>query len=151
LGVEAKKDVDARHKAGHDDGIKFKIFRSPCRAAAPSFVYWPEHAFSGECAMSMNVLGEPVSMRDHVLNRLVGGLIILCLVVDGASKLVPWPSVIEAMDRIGYGSNDALARALGAVTTACIALTTIPPTSIVGAILWTSYLGNALVTHLPIV
>jgi hypothetical protein len=44
-----------------------------------------------------------------------------------------------------------LARALGAVTTACIALTTIPPTSIVGAILWTSSLGNALVAHLPIV
>jgi DoxX-like family len=101
--------------------------------------------------MSMNVLGEPVSMRDQVLSRLVGGLIILCLVVDGASKLVPWPAVIEAMDRIGYGSSDALARALGAITTACIALTTIPPTSIVGAILWTSYLGNALVTHLSIV
>jgi len=101
--------------------------------------------------MSMNMLGEPVSMRDHVLNRLIGGLIILCLVVDGASRLVPWPSVIEAIDRIGYGSSDALARALGAVTTACIALTTIQPTSIVGAILCTSYLGNALVTHLPIV
>jgi DoxX-like family len=101
--------------------------------------------------MSTNVLNEPVSMRDHLLSRLIGGLIILCLMIDGAIKLVPWPSVIDAMDRIGYGSNDALARALGAITTACIALTTIPPTSIVGAILWTSYLGDALVTHLPIV
>jgi hypothetical protein len=101
--------------------------------------------------MSTNVLNEPVSMRDHLLSRLIGGLIILCLMIDGAIKLVPWPSVIDAMDRIGYGSNDALARALGAITTACITLTTIPPTSIVGAILWTSYLGNALVTHLPIV
>jgi hypothetical protein len=100
--------------------------------------------------MSTNVLNEPVSMRDHLLSRLIGGLIILCLVIDGAIKLVPWPSVIDAMDRIGYGSSDALARALGAITTACIALTTIPPTSIVGAILWTSYLGNALATHLPI-
>jgi hypothetical protein len=101
--------------------------------------------------MSTNVLNEPVSIRDHVLSRLIGGLIILCLMIDGAIKLVPWPSVIDAMDRIGYGSSDALARALGAITTACIALTTIPPTSIVGAILWTSYLGNALVAHLPIV
>lgn len=101
--------------------------------------------------MSTNVLNEPVSIRDHALSRLIGGLIILCLMIDGAIKLVPWPSVIDAMDRIGYGSSDALARALGAITTACIALTTIPPTSIVGAILWTSYLGNALVAHLPIV
>jgi len=30
-------------------------------------------------------------------------------------------------------------------------LATIPPTSIVGAILWTGYLGNFVVTHLPIV
>ena len=101
--------------------------------------------------MSMNVLNEPISMRDHLLSRLVGALIILCLVVDGASKLVPWPSVIDAMDRIGYASTDALARALGAVSTAGIALTTIPPTSIVGAILWTGYLGNLVVTHFPIV
>jgi hypothetical protein len=101
--------------------------------------------------MSTNVLNEPVSMRDHVLSRLIGGLIILCLMIDGAIKLVPWPSVIDAVDRIGYGSNDALARAFGGITTACIALTTIPPTSIVGAILWTSYLGNAFATHLPIV
>jgi hypothetical protein len=101
--------------------------------------------------MSMNVPGEPVSVQEQVLNRLIGGLIILFLIVDGASKLVPWPSVIEVMDRLGYGSSDAPARALGAITTACIALTTIPPTSMVGAILWTGYLGNALVTHLPIV
>jgi hypothetical protein len=26
-----------------------------------------------------------------------------------------------------------------------------PPTSIVGAILWTGYLGNLVVTHFPIV
>jgi hypothetical protein len=101
--------------------------------------------------MSTNVLNEPVSIRDHALSRLIGGLIIPCLMIDGAIKLMPWPSVIDAMGRIGYGSSDALARALGAITTACIALTTIPPTSIVGAILWTSYLGNALVAHLPIV
>jgi DoxX-like family len=101
--------------------------------------------------MSMNVLSEPVSMREHLLGRLIGGLIILFLLVDGAIRLVPWPAVIEAMDRIGYGSSDALARALGAITTACVAITTIPPTSIVGAILWTGYLGNVVATHFAIV
>ena len=40
---------------------------------------------------------------------------------------------------------------LTSLVTACTVITTVPPTSIVGAILWTSYLGNALVTHLPIV
>ena len=101
--------------------------------------------------MSMNVPGEPASIRGYLLNRLAGGLIVLCLLIDGASRLVPWPAVIETMDRIGCGSSDTLARALGAITTACVAFTTIPPTSIVGAILWTGYLGNSLVAHLPIV
>jgi len=139
--------------AGHDDRKLFqKISPAPVGPPLPRSSIGQNTLFSREQVMSMTVLGEPVSMRDHVLSRLVGGLIILCLVIDGASKLVvPWPSVIEAMDRIGYGSSDALGRGLGAITTACIALTTIQPTSIVGAILWTSYLGNALVTHLPIV
>ncbi len=44
-----------------------------------------------------------------------------------------------------------LARALGVISVVCIAFTTIPPTSIVGAILWTSYLGNVLVTHLNMI
>jgi len=44
-----------------------------------------------------------------------------------------------------------LARALGVISVAGIAFTTIPPTSIVGAILWTSYLGNVVVTHLNMI
>ncbi len=38
-----------------------------------------------------------------------------------------------------------LSRTLGTLS---VALTTIPPSSIVGAMLWTGYLGNVVVTHL---
>jgi hypothetical protein len=38
-----------------------------------------------------------------------------------------------------------LARVLGVIS---VALTTIPPNSIVGAMLWAGYLGNVVVTHL---
>jgi len=31
------------------------------------------------------------------------------------------------------------------------ALASVPPTSIVGAILWTGYLGNIVVTHLSVI
>jgi hypothetical protein len=44
-----------------------------------------------------------------------------------------------------------LARALGVISVAGIAFTTIQPTSIVGAILWTGYLGNVVVTHLNMI
>jgi hypothetical protein len=43
------------------------------------------------------------------------------------------------------------ARALGAISVAGMAFSSIPPSSIVGAILWAGYFGNALVTHFPIV
>jgi hypothetical protein len=39
---------------------------------------------------------------------------------------------------------------LGAVSVACMSLPTIPPTSIVGAVLWTGYLGDIVVAHLRI-
>jgi hypothetical protein len=54
------------------------------------------------------------------------------------------------MDRIGYGSSESLARTLGVITVACTVLYAIPPTSIVGAILLTGYLGGAMASHLRI-
>ena len=41
-----------------------------------------------------------------------------------------------------------LSRTLGTVG---MALTTIPPSSIVGAMLWIGYLGNVVVTHLNMI
>jgi hypothetical protein len=38
-------------------------------------------------------------------------------------------------------------RALGVISIAGMLLSSIPPSSIVGAILWAGYLGNAVVTH----
>jgi hypothetical protein len=43
------------------------------------------------------------------------------------------------------------ARALGVISVAGMAFTTIPPTSVVGAILWTGYLGNIVVAHLNMI
>jgi hypothetical protein len=84
------------------------------------------------------------------LSRVLSGLVIVFLLFDGAIKLVPWPVVTETMDRIGYGSSENLARSLGVITIACTVLYAIPPTSILGAILLTGYLGGAMASHLRI-
>jgi hypothetical protein len=84
------------------------------------------------------------------LGRGLSGLVILFLLFDGAIKLVPWPVVTETMDRIGYGSSEALARSLGLITIVCTILYAVPPTSILGAILLTGYLGGAMASHLRI-
>ena len=101
--------------------------------------------------MLTHVPDQTVSIRALLLGRLISALVILFLLVDGVSRLLPWPVVTEAIDRIGYGSSDAVGRALGFVCVACSAVITIPPSSIVGAILWTGYLGNVVVSHLSIV
>jgi hypothetical protein len=53
-------------------------------------------------------------------------------------QAVPMPSLL-------------LARAIDIISVGGMAFTSVQPTSIVGAILWTGHLGNALVTHLPII
>ena len=92
----------------------------------------------------------PVSKSALWSGRVVSGLVIVFLLFDGAIKLVPWPVVTETMDRIGYGSSETLARSLGIITIVCTVLYAIPPTSILGAILLTGYLGGAMASHLRI-
>jgi hypothetical protein len=92
----------------------------------------------------------PASGPARWLGRGLSGLVIVFLLFDGAIKLVPWPVVTETMDRIGYGSSETLARTLGVITVACTVLYAIPPTSILGAILLTGYLGGAMASHLRI-
>src|ERR1700687_4741557 len=92
----------------------------------------------------------PVSKPALWLGRVFSGLVIVFMLFDGAIKLVPWPVVTETMDRIGYGSSETLARSLGVITLVCTILYAIPPTSILGAILLTGYLGGAIASHLRI-
>jgi hypothetical protein len=92
----------------------------------------------------------PVSKPALWLGRILSGLVIVFMLFDGAIKLVPWPIVTETMDRMGYGSSENLARSLGIITVVCTVLYAIPPTSILGAILLTGYLGGAMASHVRI-
>ena len=92
----------------------------------------------------------PVSKPARWTGRVLSGLVIMFLLFDGAIKLVPWPVVTETMDRMGYGSSETLARSLGIITIVCTVLYSVPPTSMLGAILLTGYLGGAIASHVRI-
>src|ERR1700750_2472923 len=92
----------------------------------------------------------PVSKPALWLGRVLSGFVILFLLFDGAIKLVPWPVVTETLDRMGYGSSETLARSLGVITLICTVLYAVPPTSILGAILLTGYLGGAIASHVRV-
>jgi len=127
---------------------KRKNFRLTCRIARGPFVYCADTPM--EQAMTTIAETAPVSKPALWMGRLLSGLVILFLLFDGAVKLVPWPIVTESMDRIGYGSSETLARSLGIITIVCTVLYSVPPTSILGAILLTGYLGGAMASHLRI-
>jgi hypothetical protein len=101
-------------------------------------------------AMPAMAVTAPVAKPARWLGRILSGIVILFMLFDGAIKLVPWPIVTETMDRMGYGSSESLARSLGAISLVCTVLYAIPPTSILGAILLTGYLGGAMASHVRI-
>jgi hypothetical protein len=92
----------------------------------------------------------PVSRSARWTGRVLSGLAIVFLLFDGAIKLVPWPIVTETMGKMGYSSSETLARSLGIITIVCTLLYSVPPTSILGAILLTGYLGGAMASHVRI-
>ena len=109
-----------------------------------------QHSKAIDEAMPAIAEEAPIAKPALWLGRVLSGLVILFLLFDGAIKLVPWPVVTETMDRIGYGSSETLARSLGFITIVCTVLYAIPPTSIIGAILLTGYLGGAMASHVRI-
>lgn len=82
--------------------------------------------------------------------RVMSGLVILFLIVDGAIKLVPIAPVTETLAQLGWPATEEMARGLGILTLVCTLLYATPRTSVLGAILLTGYLGGAMATHLRV-
>ncbi|WP_375787102.1 DoxX family protein [Bradyrhizobium sp. Pha-3] len=96
------------------------------------------------------IVDAEVSKPARITGRVMSGVVILFLLFDGAIKLLPLPVVTETMDKMGFGASDTLARSLGIITIVCTLLYSVPPTSILGAILLTGYLGGAIASHVRI-
>jgi hypothetical protein len=80
--------------------------------------------------------------------RVMSGLVILFLTVDGAIKLVPIQPVIDSLRELGYPTSVSFARFIGVVTLVGTALYAWPRTSLLGAVLLTGLMGGAIATHL---
>ena len=90
----------------------------------------------------------PISRSALWTGRILSGIVIVFLLMDGGIKLVPIKEVTETMQQLGFSGSAGQARLLGVLTLACTLLYAIPRTSILGAILLTGYLGGAMATHL---
>ena len=80
--------------------------------------------------------------------RVMSGLVILFLAMDGAIKMVPIQPVTDSLTELGYPTSDAFARLLGIIVLAGTALYAWPRTAVLGAILLTGLFGGAIASHL---
>ena len=83
--------------------------------------------------------------RDVWIGRVLSGFAVLFLTFDAALKLLRLPMAIEGTTELGYPAGVVLP--LGVVQVVCLVLYVVPRTSVLGAVLWTGYLGGAIATH----
>jgi hypothetical protein len=78
----------------------------------------------------------------------LSGLAVLFLLFDATLKVLQLPAALQGTIQLGYPKSVVLP--LGIVQLACLAIYLFPRTSILGAVLWTGYLGGAIATHVRI-
>ena len=98
--------------------------------------------------MPSNAQPAPVSKGMLWAGWIMSALPSLFLLMDGAMKLVKPAIVVDATTQLGYPESVILG--LGIVLLACTVLYLVPPTSVLGAILLTGYLGGAVATHVRV-
>ena len=82
------------------------------------------------------------------IGRVLSAVAILFLVFDPIIKLLQLQVAVEGTTQLGYPAGAVFG--IGVVEIVCLALYVIPQTSVLGAILFTGYLGGAIATHVRI-
>ena len=98
-------------------------------------------------AASTTISAPPQRSTSLWIGRGLSALVVMFFLLDGAMKLPPLQPVIDAMGELGWPADAATARSLGVLMIAIVALYAYAPTSLLGAILMTAYLGGAVATH----
>lgn len=94
-------------------------------------------------------LNVPTSSRAGIITgRVLTGIAVLFLLFDVIGKLTMPEAVIKGTTELGYPASVILP--LGIIQAICLILYLVPRTSVLGALLWTGYLGGAVATHVRI-
>lgn len=98
--------------------------------------------------MSAIVENASVSKGSRVTGYILTALPALFLLLDGVMKLFKPAVVVEATTNLGYPEVTIVP--IGITLVVCTLVYIFPPTSILGAILLTGYLGGAVATHVRV-
>jgi hypothetical protein len=86
--------------------------------------------------------------RSTWAGRFISGFAALFLLFDAVIKVLRHPMAVETTVQLGYPADVIVL--LGVIELVCLVLYLVPQTSLVGAILWTGYLGGAVATHVRV-
>jgi DoxX-like family len=104
---------------------------------------------SATTKMTIPAAGEPPQSAWRMrVGWTLSGLTIAFMLFDSGGKLALERHVIAAMAQLGYPVG--VIRALGAISLLCTLLYAIPRTAVLGAILFTAYLGGAVASKVRI-
>lgn len=87
----------------------------------------------------------PISRASIRTGRIVSGIISVLLAMDAGVKVFMLDPAVKGTAELGYPAH--IVFPLGLIQIASLILYLIPRTSILGAVLWTGYLGGAVATH----
>ena len=76
------------------------------------------------------------------------GLVAAFLTFDTVMKLLQLAPAVQGTTELGYPPGTVVV--IGAIELVCLVLYLIPPTSVLGALLLTGYLGGAIATHVRV-
>ena len=81
-------------------------------------------------------------------SRILTGISTAFFVFDASVKVLQLAPAVEGSADLGW-SGDAIF-VIGVIEIVCLALYLIPRTAVLGALLWTGYLGGAVATHVRV-
>ena len=113
------------------------LLRSATLAAAPTTY--------GPTSTSTRRSSERPSRRAVIAGRVITGIIAALLALDAGFKLVAAQSAAAASAQLGFTPDQVFV--IGVIGAICLVLYLIPRVAPLGAVLWTGYLGGAIVTH----
>jgi hypothetical protein len=87
----------------------------------------------------------PVSRGRFWTGWVISVLVSLMFIFSGVMKLLGGPELAQGMAHLQLAESMVLPLAILELT--CVAVYLIPPTSVLGAILVTGYIGGAMLTH----
>lgn len=89
-----------------------------------------------------------ISRKALWTGSILSGIAVLFLLFDAIGKLMRPVAVVEGTTQLGWPVSVILP--LGIVQLICLIVYLVPRTALLGAILWTGYLGGAIATHVRV-